>query len=552
MPGLMGVLVMNNRRIVNQVVVGVVAVMLVADAAAGINKIGAGRGECGTVLTPEGAAWALALQQAGAYDLPDGVALGIPYEVPLTFHVVRTSAGTGGISESQLSQALADADTAFASMGISFCLPGPTIYIDSDAFYYDIDTVEEIDALRLTDPVPNTINIYFTPNLAWEGGGLCGIASFTFDSVQGIAMNNGCTGTPENPSTFPHELGHYFDLFHTHETMFGDECVDGSNCDVAGDWMCDTPADPNLSGQVTPPPDCLYTGGESGPCPGDPPYDPDTTNLMSYSHALCRDNFSPQQDERGVATLLNLRPELVDACDCPATASPRLYVSAGALPGGDGTTWASAFEDLQYALVAAACPLSPVTEIWVAAGAYTPAPPGGARGATFRLLPGVEVYGHFAGTESSVEHNEILRTQPTRRSSAATSTMTMKPAVATPRTATTSSRAAAPTRRQSWTGSRSPRATRTGLSNTATAAECTPTAGTRRSQTARSTATVPTALAAGCTTWTPAQPWPTARSTATVPTAVAAGCTTWTPAQPWPTARSVATRATSAAGCTTT
>ncbi|MHC4080816.1 MAG: right-handed parallel beta-helix repeat-containing protein [Planctomycetota bacterium] len=378
-----------------------------ADSGGGIIKIGVGQGECGTVLTPEQAVWASILEQAGAYELPDGVALRIPFEVPLTFHVVRTSAGSGGISDSQLSQALVDADTAFASMGISFCLPGATIYIDSDAFYYDIDTIEEINALRSTNPVPNTINIYFTPNLAWEGGGLCGISSPTFNLVQGIVMNNGCTGTPENPSTFPHEIGHYFDLFHTHETVFGIECVDGLNCDVAGDLICDTPADPNLGGQVTPPPDCLYTGGEPGPCPGDPPYDPDPANLMSYSHQLCRDIFSPQQDEKGLATLVNLRPELVDACDCPTTSSPRLYVKASAPPEGDGTTWESAFNDLQHALAVAACPLSPVTEIWVAAGAYTPAPPGGARGATFRLVPGVEVYGHFAGSEASIEERDL-------------------------------------------------------------------------------------------------------------------------------------------------
>jgi hypothetical protein len=87
--------------------------------------------------------------------------------------------------------------------------------------------------------------------------------------------------------------------------------VDGSNCDVAGDLLCDTPADPRLSSStVTDFPECLYIGGENGPCPGDGPFAPDTSNLMSYSRKRCRDNFTAQQDTRALATLINLRPEL--------------------------------------------------------------------------------------------------------------------------------------------------------------------------------------------------------------------------------------------------
>jgi hypothetical protein len=42
----------------------------------------------------------------------------------------------------------------------------------------------------------------------------------------------------------PHEFGHYFGLYHTAETGYGIERVDGSNCSTAGDRICDTPADP--------------------------------------------------------------------------------------------------------------------------------------------------------------------------------------------------------------------------------------------------------------------------------------------------------------------
>ena len=50
-----------------------------------------------------------------------------------------------------------------------------------------------------------------------------------------------------------------------------------------------------------------------------------------------------------------------------------LYVDDSAPPGGgDGATWATALDDLEEALAAAAEPGSPVDEIWVAEGLYVP------------------------------------------------------------------------------------------------------------------------------------------------------------------------------------
>ena len=58
--------------------------------------------------------------------------------------------------------------------------------------------------------------------------------------------------------------------------------------------MCDTPADPTLSGVVSS--DCQYTGSATDP--NGEQYQPDVTNIMSYSRKACRDFFSPQQVER--------------------------------------------------------------------------------------------------------------------------------------------------------------------------------------------------------------------------------------------------------------
>ncbi|UCC97632.1 MAG: protein kinase, partial [Phycisphaerales bacterium] len=75
----------------------------------------------------------------------------------------------------------------------------------------------------------------------------------------------------------------------------------------------------------------------------------------------------------------------------------RIYVNAASEGPYDGKTWQTAFSDLQDALTIA----QPNTEIWVAAGTYTPDRGTGARTASFHLKNGVRLLGGFAGTETS-------------------------------------------------------------------------------------------------------------------------------------------------------
>jgi hypothetical protein len=263
--------------------------------------------ECATVLKPETMAIIRQWEAAGMYVLPAGAA-GDVYVLPITAHVVRHSDGTGGLSQARVDQAIADASDLWAQSNIQFCQYGPTRYVDDDAFYTGVEQDEE-DVLRTIDVVPNTINMYFAPSTRG-----CGFSSFPADAIQGIVINNNCAGTPDNTSTTGHELGHYLDLYHTHETGFGVECVDGSNCGTTGDLLCDTPADPRLTGLVNT--SCTYVGTANGPCPGDPPYDPNPHNIMSYSRKLCRTFFSTGQINRSRAALMNLHPELIDFGGC--------------------------------------------------------------------------------------------------------------------------------------------------------------------------------------------------------------------------------------------
>lgn len=82
----------------------------------------------------------------------------------------------------------------------------------------------------------------------------------------------------------------------------------------------------------------------------------------------------------------------------PTPAASRLiYVRANAGGGNNGTSWVDAFTDLQAALAAA----KSGDTIWVAGGTYKPTT-GTDRNATFTLKNHVEIYGGFAGSETSL------------------------------------------------------------------------------------------------------------------------------------------------------
>ena len=76
-----------------------------------------------------------------------------------------------------------------------------------------------------------------------------------------------------------------------------------------------------------------------------------------------------------------------------------LYVDDSAPPGGDGSSWALALDDLSSALAGAALPA--VQQVWVAEGRYLPS--ASDPNASFVLPDGVPVYGGFAGTETSLD-----------------------------------------------------------------------------------------------------------------------------------------------------
>lgn len=79
-------------------------------------------------------------------------------------------------------------------------------------------------------------------------------------------------------------------------------------------------------------------------------------------------------------------------------AQTRLFVNVTAAPGGDGTSWTSAFNSFSAALGAVSDPAT--TEIWIASGTYRPSGPEEPGRAVFVVPPGLQVLGGFTGVET--------------------------------------------------------------------------------------------------------------------------------------------------------
>lgn len=230
--------------------------------------------------------------------------------VPVTIHIIQSRAQTStNISIAEIEAEVASANRIYNSAGIEFFICGSPRIIEGGGTY-TFNTGNELNDFNY---VPGTINIYFADAVTSSGGvSLCGYARFPFSNLEEtryVMMSKDCS---TDGATLIHELGHFYGLYHTHETAFGREYVDGTNCDVAGDLLCDTRADPNLSS-----PNymsgCSYIGKVTDPKGA--PYVPPVNNFMSYAPSPCVRFFTEEQLAVIRSVHENENAYLVNKCD---------------------------------------------------------------------------------------------------------------------------------------------------------------------------------------------------------------------------------------------
>lgn len=227
----------------------------------------------------------------------------LEYKVPIQLHLVRKSDGTAGYDYDDVMRDLKLANEFFKDAHMVFYIAKEVNYIDDNRFY-NYRIADEAKLVADND-VGGAINIYIVNDISTENGYIGGYTYMPREQVDRLFISSMNLG---NGVTLAHELGHYFSLIHTHG-MSGIELefADGSNCSSGGDLMCDTPADPRLTGKVDE--DCNYVGKDHDA--NGQSYSPDTRNIMSYSPSGCRDHFSEEQLAQILYSFQNNRSNLI-------------------------------------------------------------------------------------------------------------------------------------------------------------------------------------------------------------------------------------------------
>ncbi|MCD6179528.1 MAG: hypothetical protein J7K39_06455 [Bacteroidales bacterium] len=227
---------------------------------------------------------------------------GVNFCVNVYFHIVRNDLGQTNIPTYIPGAINGNLNGKYSPYNIQFVSLG-TDFIDNSDFVTNGIHRSNAEELFSTNNHYNAIDIYIVENADWPG-----LAHGVHSKELMIRLDYAET------NVFTHEMGHCLSLYHTHETeKNGVELVDGSNCEAAGDLVCDTPADPDLSNWWNSLVSCVFPTGSI--TFNNITYYPDTKNIMSYTTPDCMEHFTEGQVAR-LKDALIYSDILKDAINC--------------------------------------------------------------------------------------------------------------------------------------------------------------------------------------------------------------------------------------------
>lgn len=250
------------------------------------------------------------------------------YDIPIKAWIYRNNNGTGNISTGQVYQVVNYLNNLFATnTNINFYLlcdielVNNTAYANNGELYFN-DYVAN-------NRVQGAINLHFVINGSWKGKATWPWNNPNFAcAVETEYSFLGTTNIVQIANTTAHEIGHTLGLYHTHhpgrrENNFdlneqcgdcyqeavsrskrqGIACVstfDRKKCEVNGDFLCDTQADPGLLYPLRIPQsyilsDCEFDDVSAGTDNWGDTWIPTVANIMDYAPYSCRSVFSPLQ-----------------------------------------------------------------------------------------------------------------------------------------------------------------------------------------------------------------------------------------------------------------
>ncbi|MGB3079097.1 MAG: zinc-dependent metalloprotease [Saprospiraceae bacterium] len=190
--------------------------------------------------------------------------------IPVTFHLVANAGGTGRVQEEDVLKQIANLNGQYGDQQAVFYIDHFN-YFDNDAVYNTPASPAAITQMRLRRD-NNALNLFIT-NQAESGNETPGVVLAYYEPNEDWVVSRRDQISSVS-STVAHEFGHFFSLPHPFsgwdchpytETEYTNpvnvnftiacsngsgsaliELQDGSNCNIAGDHICDTPPDYNL------------------------------------------------------------------------------------------------------------------------------------------------------------------------------------------------------------------------------------------------------------------------------------------------------------------
>lgn len=251
--------------------------------------------KCGTTITPQQVAKEAAIPDSGQFQVQFAPERCFGKTISITAHLIADSLGDYGISEATVIGSIQNLNIYFAPICISFEVCKFN-YIPNYKYNKFLKPDEETELITLYS-IPNTINIYYPTRVETSPGSIVGGYAYFPGGEDFIVISRG------TPGIILHEMGHFFGLYHTFETQFGQEFANGTNCATTGDLVCDTPADPGLGNTAAP--DCQLSPYITDP--NNEWYVPQIGNIMSYYSDDCMCGFTVQQYNRMASNYQNSR-----------------------------------------------------------------------------------------------------------------------------------------------------------------------------------------------------------------------------------------------------
>jgi hypothetical protein len=252
------------------------------------------------------------------------------YTVRIFFHIIRKTNGTGGQTLAEVETALNVLNSDYAAHGISFLLLGIDEIKDDATYnrtqfyvrkvgnveYYDDDNDGKFDIFH-PNSHPDAIDIYLFANDKLNFGLACGIPGTAL-----VIGGNAFGSNLASARTLSHEVGHCLGLYHTFHGLCEGGCPEspnGSNSSTCGDFVVDTPADPQKFqvNQST----CTWDGitctGSNGSS-----YSPNVHLIMAYVPPSCMQYHTSGQGARMRSVIANstLLQNVVETC-------PTIYIN---------------------------------------------------------------------------------------------------------------------------------------------------------------------------------------------------------------------------------